>query len=102
MPNTTEVRKTVTDQGKAVLEDARKPLYAFVGAGDLVLARASHLRELPADTQSAMDTRVKEVRGRIDDWRADVRHRFTELRSRAESLQDRALSPAELRSWIEK
>jgi heparin binding hemagglutinin HbhA len=102
MPNTADVRKTVTGQGRAVLEDARKPLYAFLGAGDLVLARASQLRELPGDTQTAMDGRVREVRTRIEDLRADLRHRLAELLSRAESLQDRAPKPAELRSMVEK
>jgi hypothetical protein len=92
----------VTDQSKAVLEDARKPLYAVVGAGHLALAQASQLRELPADTQTAMDTRVREVRTRVEDLRADLVQRFSELRSRAGSLQGRTLSWAELRSVLDR
>jgi len=102
MPNTADVRKVVTDQSKAVLEDARKPLYAVVGAGNLVLAQASQLRDLPADTQSAVDARVKEVRARIEDLGADLWQRLAELRSRAGSLQGRALSRTELRSMLER
>jgi heparin binding hemagglutinin HbhA len=102
MPNTAELRRTVTDQGRAVLEDARKPLYAVVGAGNLVLEQAGQLRDLPADTQSAVDSGVKEVRTRIEDLRADLRQRLTELRSRAGSLQERTLNRAELRSALER
>jgi heparin binding hemagglutinin HbhA len=102
MPITTDVRRAVTGPGRAVIEDARKPLYAVVGAGNLVLEQASQLRELPADTQSAMDARVREVRTRIEDLRADLVQRFAELRSRAESLQGHALSRSELRSALER
>jgi hypothetical protein len=102
MPNTEDVRRTVTDQGRAVLEDARKPLYAVVGAGNLVLEQASQLRDLPGDTQSAVDSRVKDVRSRIEDLRADLHQRLAELRTRAESLQGRTLNRAELRSVLER
>ena len=120
MPITTDVRKArvaVVDQSKAVLEDARKPLYAVVGAGDLAVARtASQLRELPADYQAAVDTQVKRVRTRLEDLRTDVQTRITELRGRATELRGRAtelqgkatgtagkafVTPGELRSRVE-
>jgi heparin binding hemagglutinin HbhA len=113
MPITADVRKAreaVMDQSKAVLEDARKPLYAVVGAGDLAVSRtASQLRELPADYQSAVDIRVKQVRTRIEDLRTDVLTRITELRGRATELQGRAtdtagkafVTPSELKSRVE-
>ena len=113
MPITSDVRKAreaVVDQSKAVLEDARKPLYAVVGAGDLaVTLTASQLRELPADYQSAVDMRVKQVRTRLEDMHTDVQARITELRSKATELQGKAtdtagkafVKPSELRSRVE-
>ncbi len=112
MPITPDVRKAreaVVDQSKAVLEDARKPLYAVVGAGDLAVTRtASQLRDLPAETQSVVDTRVKQVRTRIEDLRADVKTRITELRGKATELQGKAtdtagktFKPSELKSRVE-
>jgi heparin binding hemagglutinin HbhA len=113
MPITADVRKArvaVVDQSKAVLEDARKPLYAVVGAGDLAVSRtASQLRELPADYQTAVDTRVKQVRTRIEDLRTDVKTRIEDLRSKATELQGKAtdtagkafVKPSELRSRVE-
>ena len=102
MPNTADVRRAVTDQSRAVLDDARKPLYAVVGAGNLVLAQAGQLRDLPADTQTAVDIRVREVRSRIEDLRGDLWQRLAELRSRAGSLQGRGLNRTELRSMLER
>jgi len=116
MPITTDVRRAV-DQSRAVLEDARKPLYAVVGAGDLAVSRtASQLRDLPAETQSAVDDRVRLVRARLEDLRSDVKVRIaelrstvTELRGRATELQGKAsdtagrafVTPSELRSRVE-
>jgi len=109
MPITTDVRRAV-DQSRAVLEDARKPLYAVVGAGDLAVSRtASQLRDLPAETQSAVDDRVRLVRARLEDLRSDVKVRIAELRGRATELQGKAsdtagrafVTPSELRSRVE-
>jgi len=120
MPITTDVRRAV-DQGRAVLEDARKPLYAFVGAGDLAVSRtASQLRELPAETQSAVDDRVRLLRARLEELRTDVRTRVAGLRGKANELSGRAtelsgkaaadlqdtanrafITPAELRALVE-
>jgi heparin binding hemagglutinin HbhA len=113
MPITADVRKArvaVVDQSKAVLEDARKPLFAVVGAGDLAVTRtASQLRDMPADYQSALDNRVKQVRTRIEDLRTDVKARIEDLRSKATDLQGKAtgtagkafVKPGELRSMVE-
>lgn len=109
MPITADVRRAV-DQSRAALEEARKPLYAVVGAGDLAVSRTtSQLRDLPAETQSAVDSRVKLVRTRLEDLRADVKVRITELRSKAAELQGKAtdtagrafVTPTELRSLVE-
>jgi heparin binding hemagglutinin HbhA len=94
MPITTEVRKAreaVVDQSKAVLEDARKPLYAVVGAGDLAVSRtATSLRVLPTETQSAVDSQVKLARTRLEGLRAELLTRISDLRGKAAELPGKA------------
>jgi heparin binding hemagglutinin HbhA len=101
MPITEDVRKAgeaFVFQSRAALEEARKPLYAVLGAGELAVSRATtQLRELPAET----DARVKHVRTRIDDLRADVVSRLGDLRQHASSAPSLAQQPAELRSRVE-
>jgi ElaB/YqjD/DUF883 family membrane-anchored ribosome-binding protein len=67
MPNTTDVRKyreTVLEQGKSALEEARKPLFAAVGATELAYGQLrSQFKELPADTQA----RLKKLQDRAQD-----------------------------------
>jgi hypothetical protein len=56
MPITDDVRKyggTVLEQGKVALDEARKPWYAAVGAGDLAYGQLSQqLTHLPAEVQA--------------------------------------------------
>jgi hypothetical protein len=56
MPITHDVRKygeTVLEQGKVALDEARKPWYAAVGAGDLAYGQLSQqLTHLPAEVQA--------------------------------------------------
>lgn len=56
MPITDDVRKygeTVLEQGKVALDEARKPWYAAVGAGDLAYGQLSQqLTQLPAEVQA--------------------------------------------------
>lgn len=63
MSITTDVRKygeTVIEQGKQALDEARKPWYAAVGAGDLAYDRLQkQLTELPTEVQA----RVRQLRG---------------------------------------
>jgi heparin binding hemagglutinin HbhA len=105
MPITSDVRKAgeaVVYQGKAVLEESRKPLYAVLGAGDLAVARATaQLRELPAETQAALNASVKQARTRLEDLRADVTSRLGELRQRTSEVPTLVQSPAELRGKVE-
>ncbi|HSV65455.1 MAG TPA: hypothetical protein VLJ59_06040 [Mycobacteriales bacterium] len=114
MSITADVRKageTVLEQGKAVLDDARKPLYAVVGAGDLAVTTAvSQVKELPGETQTAVDTRVKKAQARLDDIRTEAKaryeglvHKATELQGKARELPSKAdaLKPKELRSTVE-
>jgi heparin binding hemagglutinin HbhA len=106
MPITEDVRKAgeaFVYQGKAVLEDARKPLYAVLGAGDLAVARATtQLRELPSETQAALNASVKQARTRLDDLRADVTARLDDLRQRTAQAPSLAQSPTELRAKVEE
>ena len=57
MSLTTDVRKygeTVLEQGKQALDEARKPWYAAVGAGDLAYDQIQQqLTQLPAEVQDA-------------------------------------------------
>jgi hypothetical protein len=56
MPITDDVRKygeTVLEQGKVALEEARKPWYAAVGAGELAASQLqAQLTQLPAEVQA--------------------------------------------------
>lgn len=56
MPITDEVRKvgeTVLEQGKVALDEARKPWYAVVGAGELAAGQLQQqLTQLPAEVQA--------------------------------------------------
>jgi hypothetical protein len=56
MPITDDVRKygeTVREQGKVALDEARKPWYAAVGAGELAYGQLTQqLTQLPAEVQA--------------------------------------------------
>ena len=56
MPTSTDVRKyagSVLEQGKAAIDEARKPLYAWVGVTELAYDRLrSQLGELPEQAQA--------------------------------------------------
>jgi hypothetical protein len=58
MPTSTDVRKyadTVLEQGKVAIDEARKPLYAWVGVTDLAFHRLrSQLEELPDQAQAGV------------------------------------------------
>lgn len=69
MPITDEVRKyggTVREQGKVALDEARKPWYAAVGAGELAYGQLSQqLTQLPAEVQTRV-RRLQSVPGQLD------------------------------------
>lgn len=76
----TDLRK----RGETALTDARKPLYAVVGAGELAFSQArTQLKDLPADVQA-----------KIEDLRNEAKARFDELKTRGEQLQGKAESTA--------
>jgi hypothetical protein len=65
MPTSTDVRKygeTVLEQGKAALDEARKPLFAAVGATNLAFDQLrSQLKDLPTETQE----QLQRLQGRV-------------------------------------
>jgi hypothetical protein len=69
MSITTDVRKygeTVLEQGKQALDEARKPWFAAVGAGDLAYGRVQkQLTQLPGELQVQL-RRLRETAGEID------------------------------------
>jgi hypothetical protein len=66
MSITTEVRKSVVEQGKQALDEARKPWYAAVGASDLAYGRLQkQLAQLPTEVQERV-RRLRANAGEID------------------------------------
>ena len=69
MPITDDVRKyggTVLEQGKVALDEARKPWYAAVGAGELAYGQLSQqLTQLPAEVQARV-RRLQTVPAQLD------------------------------------
>ena len=65
MPITDDVRKyggTVLEQGKVALDEARKPWYAAVGAGELAFGQLS---QLPAEVQTRL-RKLQSVPAQLD------------------------------------
>ncbi len=69
MSITTEVRKygeTVLEQGKVALDEARKPWYAAVGAGNLAYGQLQQqISQLPAEVQARL-RRLQSGAGQLD------------------------------------
>ena len=107
MPTITEnvkkARETVVEQSKVAFDEAKKPLYFALGAGDLALAQ---LRTLPAETQlqvkrlqdraTELQTRAAglkpaELRTALDEYVAKVRSTYAELAERGEQVLAKAV-----------
>lgn len=108
MPATTDVRKyreTVLEQSKVALGEARKPLYAAVGATNLAfdqlrsqLKELPALKDLPAETQEQLkrlQERLQErtgtldrarVRKAVEDYAEQARETYTTLAKRGERV----------------
>jgi hypothetical protein len=98
MPTGTDVKKygeTVLEQGKAALDEARKPLFAAVGATNLAFDQLrAQLRDLPADTQEQLRKlqdragtldRAK-VRKVVEDYADQARETYVTLARRGEKV----------------
>ncbi|HVQ94860.1 MAG TPA: hypothetical protein VMU51_27760 [Mycobacteriales bacterium] len=98
MPTGTDVKKygeTVLEQGKAALDEARKPLFAAVGATNLAFDQLrAQLRDLPAETQEQLRKlqdragtldRAK-VRKVVEDYADQARETYITLAQRGEKV----------------
>jgi len=82
MPSTTDVRKTVLEQSKLALDEARKPWYAAVGVSNLAYDQLQRqLTQLPVEVQAQL-RRLRENAAELDAAR---------LRDAASSVTDQAL-----------
>jgi hypothetical protein len=84
MPTGTDVRKygeTVLEQGRAALDEARKPLLAAVGATNLAFDQLrAQLRDLPGETQEQL-RKLQDRAGTLD--RTKVRKAVEEYAGQA-------------------
>jgi len=98
MPTGTDVKKygeTVLEQGKAAFDEARKPLFAAVGATNLAFDQLrAQLRDLPAETQEQLRKlqgragtldRAK-VRKAVEEYAEQARDTYVTLARRGEKV----------------
>jgi hypothetical protein len=88
MANITEIRDSVVTRGRSLLGEATKPVYAWIGAGDVVRsqvvtlpARLKGIRETLPDSPSA-------VRNTVEGYAASALTGFAELTQRGERVVD--------------
>lgn len=112
--------EAAAEHGRAVLDEARKPLFAVVGAGEWAV---SALRELPAEARTAVDTklrptvdarlklaheRVGKAQEQVGKLQEELTHTLADVRRRAGEAQARAqekvsaFDRAEVRSTVEE
>jgi hypothetical protein len=118
---TDEVRKyraTVLEQGKVALEEARKPWYAAVGAGELAYVQLSQLpvevqtrvrklqsggRQIDAATlRSAVENAAEHAAGAYGTYAAQARDTYESLAHRGEIAVRRLRRSPEVRQTFEK
>jgi hypothetical protein len=129
MPTSTDVRKyadTVLEQGKAAIDEARKPLYAWVGVTELAYDRLrSQLEELPEQAQAgarklqaraqggapaldptqvtarvrqALESYATQARKAYDTYRGQAREQYEMLSHRGELVVGRLSQRPEVRA----
>jgi hypothetical protein len=124
MPIPDEVRKyreTVLEQGKVALEEARKPWYAAVGAGELAYGQLqAQLSQLPAEVQarlrklqsggrpldtasvrSAVENAAEQAAGAYGTYAAQARETYESLAHRGELVVRRLRRSPEVRESFE-
>jgi exonuclease VII small subunit len=117
MPITDEVRKareTVLEQGKVALEEARKPWFAAVGAGELAYGQLSQLptevqarvRKLQADGRqldaATVRSAVENAAGAYEAYATQVREAYETLAHRGELVVRRLRRSPEVVETFEK
>jgi hypothetical protein len=125
MPITDEMRKyreTVLEQGKVALEEARKPWYAAVGAGELAYVQLqTQLSQLPAEVQtrvrklqsggrqidaatlrSAVENAAEHAAGAYGTYAAQARDTYESLAHRGEVVVRRLRRSPEVKETFEK
>jgi exonuclease VII small subunit len=125
MPIPDEVRKareTVLEQGKVALEEARKPWYAAVGAGELAYGQLqAQLSQLPAEVQarvqklqangrqldaatlrSAVENAAEQAAGAYGTYAAQARETYESLAHRGELVVRRLRRSPEVVETFER
>ncbi|HEV7657981.1 MAG TPA: hypothetical protein VGP36_25045 [Mycobacteriales bacterium] len=125
MPITDDVRKygeTVLEQGKVALDEARKPWYAAVGAGELAVGQLQQqLTQLPAEVQarvrklqtngkqidpaavrSAVETAAGQAAGAYETYAAQAKETYESLAHRGELVVRRLRRSPEVKDTFAK
>jgi hypothetical protein len=125
MPITDEVRKygeTVLEQGKVALDEARKPWYAAVGAGELAVGQLqAQLNQLPIEVQarlrklqeggrqldattlrSAVETAAEQAADAYGSYASHARETYESLAHRGELVVRRLRRSPEVKETFDK
>jgi hypothetical protein len=125
MSISTDVRKygeTVLEQGKVALDEARKPWYAAVGAGELAYGQLqAQLTQLPTEVQARLralqsvpgqldaaqlrgvvGTAAEQARGTAELYATQARETYESLAHRGELVVRRLRRSPEVKSAFEK
>jgi hypothetical protein len=80
MASITEIRDGVVTRGRSALGEATKPVYAWIGAGDIAVQQvASRLKELRGTSPAA-------VRGAVEGYGAIALNGYADLTRRGERV----------------
>ena len=125
MPITEDVRKygeTVLEQGKVALDEARKPWYAAVGAGELAVGQLqAQLSQLPTEVQarlrklqeggrhldattlrSAVETAAEQAAGAYGIYATQARETYESLAHRGELVVRRLRRSPEVKETFDR
>lgn len=117
-----KARETVLEQGKVALEEARKPWYAAVGAGELAYGQLqAQLTQLPAEVQarvrklqtggrqldattlrSAVENAAEQAAGAYGTYAAQARDTYESLAHRGELVVRRLRRSPEVRETFDR
>jgi hypothetical protein len=95
MPTTTDIRKTIVEQGKTAIEEARKPLFAAVGATNYAFDQLrTQLKDLPTELRKLQERSSEragrleptQVRKAIEEVAGQAREQYETLSTRGEKI----------------